>query len=174
MSAISPSETKFWVICRDDNPLAYQLARTINNWQISGVQARVGNQMSLGVSDAIAQADSVIFVTTREASGSHVSVMPVSSNVTGTMVKATQSPASFLNTLRKRYGRVPQAWWLQLPAVEAAQSGTRPVPDEYILSKAVSKIEVFVRNHYIRHQAFQTDYASSSETVAAEAVSVAA
>ncbi|MEL7356978.1 MAG: hypothetical protein AAFN40_10500 [Cyanobacteria bacterium J06560_6] len=174
MSATSPSETKFWVICRDDNPLAYQLAKTINDWQISGVRARVGHQMPLGVSDAIAQADSVIFVTTRETSGSHVSVMPVSSTSANTMSKAVQSPVSFLNTLRKRYGRIPQAWWLQLPTIESAQSGVKTVPAEYILSKAVSKIEVFVRNHYIRHQAFQADCVASAEVNSVEPVSMAA
>lgn len=172
------SETKFCVVCRDDNPLAYRLAREINGWKIPGVRARVGFQMPLCVRDAIANAEHAIFVTTSDTASAHISVTPVSSTSVGTVAKAIQSPVSFLNTLRRHYGRVPQSWWLQLPMTTiAAEPESSAVSADYVLSKAVSQIEVFMRNHYIRHQAFQACYVASGESARREknmAASVAA
>ncbi|MEL7223794.1 MAG: hypothetical protein AAGL17_02770 [Cyanobacteria bacterium J06576_12] len=160
ISAATTSDTKFWVICREENQLTQRLAREINHWQISGLHARLGHQMSLSSADAIAQADYAIFVTLEEHPGAHIRIQPIGSEQT----KAALSPAAFLNTLRKRHGRAPQAWWLQLPTTEIRPQGIKHIPTEQTLSKAITQIEVFVRNYYLRPQAQQRAVTPSQST----------
>lgn len=161
MSLAKPTPTKFWIICREDTALTQKLSSTISGWNLPGVRARVGHQLSLSVGDAIAQADFAIFITLSETPGTHLSITPVSTVQT----KAVQSPASLLNTLRRRHGHAPQAWWLQLPTTELRTQGLKPIPTEQTLSQALKQIEVFVRNHYLKPLAMQTAFSPAPVVV---------
>lgn len=155
ISAMKPSETKFWVICREDNQLTQNLVREISYWQIPGLRARLGHQMSLSAAAAIAQADYAIFVTLSENPRSHIQLHPVSSAPT----EDVNNPASFLKTLRQRHARAPQSWWLELPTTEVRHQGVKPIPVEQTLSQAIAQIEVFVRNYYLQPQLQQNAFA---------------
>lgn len=171
MSLAKPTQTKFWIICREETELTQKLASTISSWNLPGVRARVGHQLSLSVGDAIAQADFAIFITLCETPGAHLSIAPVSTGQSKTgqskaaqskaaQSKTGQSPASLLNTLRRRHGHAPQSWWLQLPTVELRARGIRPIPAEQTLSQALTQIEVFIRNHYLKPLAMQAAFSS--------------
>ncbi|MEL6159952.1 MAG: hypothetical protein AAFR18_12095 [Cyanobacteria bacterium J06627_32] len=151
MSITTPTKTKFWIICREETELTKKLARTIADWKLPGVRARVGHQLSLAVADAIAQADYAIFVTLCDYPCAQLQVTPVST----VQARPLQSPANLLNTLRRRHGRAPQAWWFQLPTTEIRSQGIKHVSAEQTLSQAVRQIEVFVRNYYLQPQALQ-------------------
>ncbi|MEL6605902.1 MAG: hypothetical protein AAFP20_22045 [Cyanobacteria bacterium J06614_10] len=160
MSITTPTKTKFWIICREESKLTKQLAKTIADWKLPGVRARVGHQLSLSVADAIAQADYAIFVTLCDYPCAQLQVTPVSTVQT----KPMQSPANLLNTLRRRHGRAPQAWWFQLPTTEIRAQGIKHVSAEQTLSQTVRQIEVFVRNYYLQPLALQA--ASTQKPVA--------
>lgn len=154
MSLAKPTQTKFWIICREDTELTQKLTNTISGWDLPGVRARVGHQLSLSVGDAIAQADFAIFITLSETPGAHLSITPVSTVQT----QAIQGPASLLSTLRRRHGHAPQSWWLQLPTTELRTQGLKPISTEQTLSQALKQIEVFVRNHYLKPLAMQAAF----------------
>ena len=161
MPTATTTPIKFWIICREDTELTRQLIQSITHWQLPGVQARIGHQISLAVGDAIAHSDFAIFITLSETPGAHVQISPVST----TQARVVQSPANLLNTLRQRHGHAPQAWWFQLPTTEIRAYGIKPVSVEETLSQTLKQIEVFVRNHYLKplamHKAFAPQPASA-------------
>ncbi|MEL7331321.1 MAG: hypothetical protein AAFN12_03685 [Cyanobacteria bacterium J06560_2] len=145
------STTKFWIICREETPLTQQLVKEINGWQLSGVRARMGYRMALSVEDAIARSNHAIFISLCDYPCGQIQIEPVIRDRS----TALQSPASFLTTLRQRYGSAPNAWWFQLPTTEACQRGIKHIPSEHTLSQTLNKVEMFVRNHYTRYQVAQ-------------------
>lgn len=154
----TPPQTRFWIICREENQLTQKLAREINYWQIPGVSARLSHEMPVSTADAIAKADYAIFVTLCEQPCSHIQLHPVGS----AHPQSAQSPITFLDTLRKRHGSSPQSWWLQLPLTEIRHQGIKHIPTEQTLSQALTQIEVFVRNYYLQPNMQQTKMARQS------------
>jgi len=145
MSATTPTKTNFWIICKEDTELTQKIESAIARWQLPGVSARVGHQISLTAADDIAHADYAIFVTLSETPCPRLQITPIDAVQT----RAMQSPATLLNTLRRRHGCAPQAWWFQLPTTEVLSQGIKPVPTEQALSQTLKQIEVFVRNYHL-------------------------
>lgn len=162
MSLTTPAKTNFWIICKEKTELTQKLEDTIARWRLPGVRARVGHQISLSVADSIAHADYAIFVTLSETPCPRLQVTPIDALQT----RVVQSPATLLNTLRRRHGCAPQAWWFQLPTTEILSQGIKPVPTEQALSQALNQIEVFVRNYHLHTQALHTEPAASAASAA--------
>ncbi|MGD1864805.1 MAG: hypothetical protein ACFB0D_09635 [Phormidesmis sp.] len=169
MSVTTPSETKFWIICHEENQLTQKLTKEINYWQIPGVRARLDEQMSTLAADTLTQSDYAIFVTLSEHPCSQIQLHPVSSAQT----QSAQSPISFLDSLRERYGSAPQSWWLQLPLTEVCHQGIKHIPTEHTLSKALTQIEIFVRNYYLQPKLQQQKSAQSTAVKTEKALQVA-
>lgn len=140
--------TKFWIVCREETPLTQQLIKTINDWRLPGVRARLSYQMPLSSEAAIAQASHTIFITLGDHSGNQIKITPIS----GALSTMVQSPVSFLNTVRHRHEIAPNAWCFQVSTTEKGRQGIKPIPTEHTLSQTLTKVEVFVRNYVSQYQ----------------------
>ncbi|MGB7251049.1 MAG: hypothetical protein WBC73_19095 [Phormidesmis sp.] len=140
------NQTKFWVVCCEENEATQQISQAIEAWQLPGVRSLLTSDQSFCKADTIAHSDYAIFITPYAQPCSQIKVSPLSP-AQATQNANSEGPATLLSVAHERHGQSPQSWWLQLPTTEVRARQLQPVSTQKSVAQALSQIEVFVRNY---------------------------
>ena len=138
---IPQKTTNFWVVCCEETAAAQQISKTIVEWQVPGLRSLVGVREL--IEPDVKQVDYAIFTTESDRPCSQVQVSPFCQ-------KQAPHLTQLLSAMQSSRGQAPQSWILKLPKEEMRANRLQPVDTQYAVDRALSTIEVFVRNYHLK------------------------
>lgn len=135
-----------------DDAIGPRIADEVAIWRIPNVRSLTVQQLTPELAEELAKTESVIFVDAwRSNNVQTVRVTPieaVGSETTGSTVPAsghTCDPRSLLALTHSVYGHHPQAWWVEVPAVEFAVGEHLSNTAEQGITEALEAIQDLIR-----------------------------
>ncbi len=159
---IRPNKTKFWVVCCEETEVTRQISEAVTAWQLPEVRALstesfltrpISSQqprpetITEEITEAVAEADYAIFITSYEQHGSQIKISPLSPDQLENPMPET--PGALLSAIQDLHGQSPHSWWLQLPTVEVRAQRVQPVSAQESVAQALNQIGIFVRNYQL-------------------------
>ena len=143
-------ETKILVIgygntLRGDDGVGPCVAEAIEQLQLPGVRTLACPLLTPELADPIARVGTVIFVDAAVDAPKGVQWRKLEPNESSQLMAHAADPRTMLALARDVFGRMPEAWWLTIPAVDLdfregfSSEGLRGYAD------AVDKIQTFCR-----------------------------
>ncbi|MEM9149082.1 MAG: hydrogenase maturation protease [Cyanobacteria bacterium P01_F01_bin.3] len=136
-----------------DEAAGLQVAKEVENWQLSSVKTLTAAQLSPDHATEIANADYVIFVDA--CSGQSCSRTVQVEPVVGDFQPLRQlsgkpqglNPWTLLNLTEQRYGESPQAWLLKVPAERVDTGSALSTTAQLGCDRATTTIARFLKNY---------------------------
>ena len=150
---------------RGDDGVGPRVAETVGNLRLPGVRTLICPLLTPELADPISRAGNVIFVDaevvadyTLQVPGSECSNLQPSAchfqpvrwrklepNETSQLMAHAADPRTMLALARDVFGRVPEAWWLTIPAVDLGFHEDFSPEVQRGFAEAVEKIQAFCR-----------------------------
>ena len=130
---------------RGDDGVGPCVAEVLEKLQLPGVRTLACPMLTPELADPIARAAKVIFVDAAVDAPNEVQWRKLEPNETSQLMAHAADPRTMLALSRDVFGRVPEAWWLTIPAVDLGfREGFSPSV-QLGLAEAVEKIQTFCR-----------------------------
>jgi len=150
---------------RGDDGVGPRVAEAIGHLRLPGVRTLICPLLTPELADQISRAEKVIFVdaelvagyTLQVAGSGSSNVQPSTCNFqpirwrklepseTSQLMAHAADPRTMLALSRDVFGRLPEAWWLTIPAVELGFSEEFSPAVQRSFAEAVEKIQLFCR-----------------------------
>jgi hydrogenase maturation protease len=148
MNCEAAIETEFLVIgygntLRGDDGVGPRVAEAIGHLRLSGVRTLICPLLTPELADQISRAGKVIFVDAAVDAPNEVQWRKLEPGETSQLMAHAADPRTMLALSRDVFGRVPEAWWLTIPAVELGFSEEFSAAGQRSFAEAVEKIQVF-------------------------------
>ncbi|MEI6106727.1 MAG: hydrogenase maturation protease [Opitutae bacterium] len=101
---------------RQDDQAGPLVAEAIEAHALTGVHTLVCAQLSPEHAEAVAQADTVVFVDAQAGSPGQAALRRIEPGATAQVTTHAVEPRTLLALAREVYGRAPTAWLLTIPA----------------------------------------------------------
>ncbi len=128
---------------RGDDGVGPRVAEVIGNLRLPGVHTLICPLLTPELADPISRAGKVVFVDAAVDAPEQVQWRQLEPKETSQIMAHAADPRTMLALARDVFGRVPQAWWLTIPAVNLGFSGEFSAAVQRDLKVAVKKIEDF-------------------------------
>jgi hydrogenase maturation protease len=159
MNCETTVETEFLVIgygntLRGDDGVGPRVAEAIGHLRLPGVRTLICPLLTPELADQISRAEKVIFVDAAVDAPNEVQWRKLEPGETSQLMAHAADPRTMLALSRDVFGRVPEAWWLTIPAVELGFSEEFSPEVQRSFAEAVEKIQVFCRDSTASAPAF--------------------
>ena len=143
-------DTKILVIgygntLRGDDGVGPRVAEAVGKLNLPGVQTLNCPLLTPELADPIARAAKVIFVDAAVDAPFAVQWRKLEPNETSQLMAHAADPRTMLALARDVFGRVPEAWWLTIPAVDLGFSEEFSPAVQRGFAEAMEKIQAFCR-----------------------------
>jgi hydrogenase maturation protease len=150
MNCEVPIETGVLVIgygntLRGDDGVGPRVAEAVGCLRLPGVRTLICPLLTPELADQISRAEKVIFVDAAVDAPNAVQWRRLEPNETSQLMAHAADPRTMLALARDVFGRVPEAWWLTIPAVDLGFREALSPEVQRSFTEAVEKIQVFCR-----------------------------
>ncbi len=145
-----PIETELLVIgygntLRGDDGVGPRVAEAVGHLHLPGVQTLICPLLTPELAEPIARAGKVIFVDAAVDAPKEVQWRKLEPNKSSQLMAHAADPRTMLALARDVFGRVPEAWWLTIPAVDLSFREDFSPEVQRGFDEAVEKIQAFCR-----------------------------
>ena len=130
---------------RGDDGVGPRVAEAVAALHLPGVRSLVCQQLSPEHAELISQVHTVVFVDASVEAPKEVQFHRLEPNDTSQLMAHAADPRTLLALSRDVFGRVPQAWWLTIPAVKLEFSEELTPAALRGVIEAVEKIQALCR-----------------------------
>ena len=130
---------------RGDDGVGPRVAEAIGKLNLPGVHALVCQQLSPEYADPVSRAHTVVFVDAAVDAPREVQLRKLEPGESSQLMAHAADPRTMLALARDVFGRVPQAWWLTIPAVKLDFSETLTPEAQRGFAEAVERIQALCR-----------------------------
>ena len=134
---------------RGDDGLGPRVAEAVDALHLPGVRTLVCQQLSPEHAAPISLAHSVVFVDAAVDAAGEVQLRRLEPKDTSQLMAHAADPRTMLALARDVFGRVPEAWWLTIPALDLGFSEEFSPEVQRGFAGAVEKIRAFCRSPLI-------------------------
>lgn len=131
---------------RGDDGIGPRVAEAVRHLRLPGVHTLICPLLTPEIADPISQAEKVIFVDAAMDTPNEVQWRKLEPNETSQLMAHAADPRTMLALARDVFGRVPEAWWLTIPAVDLGFREDFSPAVQKKFAEAVRKIQVFCRS----------------------------
>ena len=131
---------------RSDDGAGPRLAQAVAAMNYAGVRALVCPLLTPELADPISRAGTVIFVDAAVDAPNEVLWRKLEPNETSQLMAHAANPRTMLALARDVFGRVPDAWWLTIPALDLGFREDFSPGVQKRFGEAVKKIQAFCRS----------------------------
>ena len=148
MNCETAIETEFLVIgygntLRGDDGVGPCVAEAVGQLHLPGVRTLICPLLTPELADQISRAKKVIFVDAAVDAPNEVQWRQLEPNETSQLMAHAADPRTMLALSRDVFGRVPEAWWLTIPAVDLSFREDFSPEVKKGFAEAVEKIQAF-------------------------------
>jgi len=141
-------ETKILVIgygntLRGDDGVGPRVAEAVGRLRLPGVRTLICALLTPELADQISRAEKVIFVDAAVDAPDEVLWRKLEPNDTSQLMAHAADPRTMLALSRDVFGRVPEAWWLTIPAVDLGFCEEFSPEVQSSFRRAVNMIQAF-------------------------------
>ena len=130
---------------RGDDGVGPCVAESVGKLNLPGVRTLVCPLLTPELAEPIAHAAKVIFVDAAVDAPTEVQWRKLEPNETSQLMAHAADPRTMLALARDVFGRVPEAWWLTIPAVDLGFSEEFSPAVQRGFAEAMEKIQAFCR-----------------------------
>jgi hydrogenase maturation protease len=130
---------------RGDDGVGPRVAEAIGHLHLPGVQTLICPLLTPELAEPIARAEKVIFVDAAVDAPKEVQWRKLEPNESSQLMAHAADPRTMLALARDVFGRVPEAWWLTIPAVDLGFREDFSPEVQHGFDEAVKKIQAFCR-----------------------------
>jgi hydrogenase maturation protease len=130
---------------RGDDGVGPRVAEAVGRRRLPGVRTLICPLLTPELADQISRAEKVIFVDAAVDAPNAVQWRRLEANETSQLMAHAADPRTMLALARDVFGRVPEAWWLTIPAVDLGFREALSPEVQRGFAEAVEKIQVFCR-----------------------------
>jgi hydrogenase maturation protease len=130
---------------RGDDGVGPRVAEAVGHLRLPGVRTLICPLLTPELADPIARAQKVIFVDAAVDARDLVQWRKLLPNETSQLMAHAADPRTLLALARDVFGRVTEAWWLTIPAVDLSFREEFSPEAQNGFAEAVEKIEKFHR-----------------------------
>ena len=130
---------------RGDDGVGPRVAEAVGRLRLPGVRTLICPLLTPELADQISRAEKVIFVDAAVDAPNAVQWRRLEPNETSQLMAHAADPRTMLALARDVFGRVPEAWWLTIPAVDLGFREALSPEVQRSFTEAVEKIQVFCR-----------------------------
>jgi hydrogenase maturation protease len=130
---------------RGDDGVGPRVAEAVGNLHLPGVRTLICPLLTPELAEPISCAQKVIFVDAAVDAPKSVQWRKLQPNETSQIMAHAANPRTMLALARDVFGRVPQAWWLTIPAVKLDFNEELTPEAQRGLAEAVEKIQTLCR-----------------------------
>ena len=130
---------------RGDDGVGPRVAEAVGRRRLPGVRTLICPLLTPELADQISRAEKVIFVDAAVDAPNAVQWRRLEPNETSQLMAHAADPRTMLALARDVFGRVPEAWWLTIPAVDLGFREALSPEVQRGFAEAVEKIQVFCR-----------------------------
>jgi hydrogenase maturation protease len=151
MNCETAIETGFLVIgygntLRGDDGIGPRVAEAVCHLRLPGVRTLICPLLTPEIADPISRAQKVIFVDAALDAPDEVQWRKLEPNESSQLMAHAADPRTMLALTRDVFGRVPEAWWLTIPAVDLGFREDFSPEVQKRFAEAVGKIQAFCRS----------------------------
>jgi hydrogenase maturation protease len=151
MNCEATIETEFLVIgygntLRGDDGIGPRVAEAVGHLRLPGVRTLICPLLTPELADPISRASTVIFVDAAVDAPNEVLWRKLEPNETSQLMAHAANPRTMLALARDVFGRVPEAWWLTIPALDLGFREDFSPGVQKKFAEAVKKIQAFCRS----------------------------
>ncbi len=128
---------------RGDDGVGPRVAEAVGHLGLPGVRTLICPLLTPELADPISRVEKVIFVDAAVDASRAVQWRKLEPNQTSQIMAHAADPRTMLALARDVFGRVPEAWWLTIPAVDLGFSEEFSPAVKRDFSVAVTKIRDF-------------------------------
>jgi len=144
-------EAEFLVIgygntLRGDDGVGPRAAEGVGHLRLPGVRTMICSLLTPELADPISRARNVIFVDAAMDAPKRVQWRKLAPNETSQLMAHAADPRTLLALARDVFSRVPEAWWLTIPAVDMGFREDFSPETQRGFDEAIKKIQAFCRN----------------------------
>jgi hydrogenase maturation protease len=144
------TETELLVIgygntLRGDDGVGPRVAEAIGELHLPGVQTLICPLLTPELAEPIARAEKVIFVDAAVDAPKEIQWRKLVPSESSQLMAHAADPRTMLALSRDVYGRVPEAWWLTIPAMDLGFREDFSPEVQRGFDEAVGKIQAFCR-----------------------------
>jgi hydrogenase maturation protease len=131
---------------RGDDGVGPRVAEAVSHLHLPGVRTLICPLLTPELADPISRVEKVIFVDAAVDAPNEVQWRKLEPNENSQLMAHAADPRTMLALARDAFGRVPEAWWLTIPAVDLGfrEDFSREVQRGF--TEAVEKIQTFCRS----------------------------
>ena len=130
---------------RGDDGVGPRVAEAVGKLNLPGVRTLICPLLTPELAEPISRAAKVIFVDAAVDAPNAVQWRKLEPNETSQFMAHAADPRTMLALARDVFGRVPEAWWLTIPAVDLGFREALSPEVQRSFTEAVEKIQVFCR-----------------------------
>ena len=143
-------ETEFLVIgygntLRGDDGVGPRVAEAVGHLRLPGVRTLICPLLTPELADPISRAEKVIFVDAAVDAPKAVQWRKLEPNESSQLMAHAADPRTMLALARDVFGRVPEAWWLTIPAEDLGFHEDFSPAAQRGFAEAMEKIQAFCR-----------------------------
>ena len=131
---------------RGDDGVGPRVAEAVGKLRMPGVRTLICPLLTPELADPISRAGTVIFVDAAVDAPKEVQWRKLEPNETSQLMAHAADPRTMLALARDVFGRVPEAWWLTIPAVDLGFCEELSPDVQRSFAAAVKKIQAFCRS----------------------------
>ena len=148
---------------RRDDAIGPRIAEEVARWGVPNVRSLSLHQLTPELAETLSTAEMVIFVDACHTKVSQeVKVFPIqpprpeTARLAPPTLDHTGDPIILLALTRAVYGRVPRAWWMQVPAVDFDMGEQLSAIAQQGMADALEAMDRLIRSHSHPHPVAQT------------------
>ena len=128
---------------RGDDGVGPRVAEAVGRLRLPGVRTLICPLLTPELTEPISRAQKVVFVDAAMDSPKEIQWRKLEPNGSPQLMAHAADPRTALAIARDVFGRVPEAWWLTIPAVDLGFSETFSLAAQQNFELAVEKIRKF-------------------------------
>jgi hydrogenase maturation protease len=128
---------------RGDDGVGPRVAEAVGRLRLPGVRTLICPLLTPELTEPISRAQKVVFVDAAMDSPKEIQWRKLEPNGSPQLMAHAADPRTALAIARDVFGRVPEAWWLTIPAVDLGFGETFSSPAQQNFELAVEKIRKF-------------------------------
>jgi len=130
---------------RGDDGVGPRVAEAVARLHLPGVHTLICPMLTPELAEPMSRADKVIFVDAAVDAPNEIQWRKLEPNETSQLMAHAANPRTMLALARDVFGRVPEAWWLTIPALDLGFCEDFSPGVQERFAKAVEKIQGFCR-----------------------------
>ncbi|MDJ0599331.1 MAG: hydrogenase maturation protease [Crocosphaera sp.] len=134
---------------RGDDGVGYKIAEIIEQWNIDNITSCAVHQLTPDLAEKISQVDTVIFIDAvpiTDINSAKLEIKTISVNQKTNNLAHHNTPKQLLSLTQAIYQKVPQAYWILVPATNFNFSEEfSPITQKYV-NLTLGKIKEFLSN----------------------------